>query len=63
MTRREEIISIAGQAINGMLSADSTMLSKLVDRTIHKKISEMAVAIAEDVVWRIDHICKEQPEN
>ena len=62
MTRREEIISIAGQAINGMLSADNTMLSKLLDRTIHKKISEMAVAIAEDVVSRIDYICKEQPK-
>ncbi len=62
MTRREEIISIAGQAINGMLSADSTMLSKLLDRTIHKKISETAVSIAEDVVNRIDKIEKEQPK-
>lgn len=62
MTRREEIISIAGQAINGMLSADSTMLTKLLDRTIHKKISETAVSIAEDVINRIDKIEKEQPK-
>lgn len=32
---REELLNLSGQILNGMFSADSSMLTKLVDRTIH----------------------------
>ena len=62
MNRREELLTLTGQALNGMLSADSTFLSKLVDRTVHKKIAHTAVSIAKDVLDNIDDIERTEKE-
>ena len=45
---------VSGQVVNGMLSADSSVLSKLVDRTMHKQIAESAVEIAKKMLEKID---------
>lgn len=58
MTRREELIELTGQALNGMLSADDSVLTKILDRTVHRQVAEMAVGIAEDALKRIDEIDK-----
>lgn len=51
---REELISLSGQVVNGMLSADSSIISKVVDRTLHKQIAESAVDVAADMLRKID---------
>ena len=51
---REELISLSGQVVNGMLSADSSIISKVVDRTLHKQIAESAVDVAFDMLKKID---------
>ena len=53
---REELISLSGQVANGMLSADSSFISKAFDRTLHKQIAETAVSIAHDMLSKIDKI-------
>lgn len=58
MTRREEFIELTGQALNGMLSADDSVLTKILDRTVHRQVAETAVGIAEDALRRIDEIDK-----
>ena len=40
MTRREELLELSGQIINGFMSSDSSLLSKLFDRTLHEGIAE-----------------------
>ena len=57
MTHREELIALTGQALNGMLSADDSVLTK-IDRTVHRQVAETAVGIAEDALRRIDEIDK-----
>ena len=51
---REEIINLSGQVANGMLSADSSVITKVIDRTLHKQIAEMAVDIAYNMLKKID---------
>jgi len=58
MTHREELIALTGQALNGMLSADDSVLTKILDRTVHRQVAETAVGIAEDALKRIDEIDK-----
>ena len=54
MDRREELIQLSGQIVNGMLSADSSILTKLFDRTIHKGVADVAVEIAVRMIEKID---------
>ena len=51
---REELISLSGQVVNGMLSADSSIISKVIDRTLHKQITESAVDVAYNILTKID---------
>lgn len=51
---REELILLSGQVVNGMLSADSSIISKAIDRTLHKQIAESAVDVAYDMLKKID---------
>jgi hypothetical protein len=53
---REELISLSGQVVNGMLSADSSVVSKLIDRTLHKQIAESAVEVACQMLKKIDEL-------
>ena len=62
MTRREELIELTGQALNGMLSADDSVLTKILDRTVHRQVAETAVGIAVDALRRIDEIEKQNDE-
>ena len=52
--KREELISLSGQVVNGMLSADGSIISKVIDRTLHKQIAESAVDVARDMLTKID---------
>ena len=54
MNRREELIELSGQVINGMMSADGSIISKVVDRAFHKCIAEAAVGIALSMMKEID---------
>ena len=54
MDRREELVNLAGQVINGMLSADSSFLLNAVDRTMHTQATKVAVDIAVDMQHEID---------
>ncbi len=54
MSKRDDLINLSGQVINGMMSADGTVLSKLLDRTIHIQAAKIAVSIAEDMLKEID---------
>ena len=58
MTHREELIELTGQALNGMLSADDSVLTKILDRTVHRQVAETVVGIAVDALRRIDEIEK-----
>ena len=51
---REELILLSGQVVNGMLSADSSLITKIVDRTIHKQIAASAVDVAYEMLKKID---------
>lgn len=51
---REELISLSGQIVNGMLSADDSVISKVIDRTLHHQIAESAVVIAHAMLTKID---------
>lgn len=56
MTKREELISLSGQVVNGMMSADGDVWSKLIDRAVHVQVAKVAVAIANDMLKEIDDI-------
>ena len=52
---RDELLNLSGQILNGMFSADSSMITKLFDRTIHKwGVADVAVDIAARVLDKID---------
>lgn len=51
---REDLITLSGQVVNGILSADSSVISKVIDRTLHKQIAESAVNIAYEMLKKID---------
>ena len=45
---------LSGQVVDGMLSADGSIISKVIDRTLHKQIAESAVDVAYDMLKKID---------
>ena len=51
---REELILLSGQVVNGMLSADGSIISKVIERTLHKQIAESAVDVAYNMLKKID---------
>ena len=56
MGKRGEIVELAGQIVNGMMSADGTVLTKLVDRILHRSVASVAVGIAFEMVDEIDRL-------
>ena len=54
MDRREELVELAGQVINGIMSADDSVISKILDRSIHSQVAATAVSIASDIQKEID---------
>ena len=60
--RRQELVSLAGQAINGMLSADESIWTKLIDRTIHEQVAMEAVSVAIHMQKIIDKHDEEETQ-
>jgi hypothetical protein len=56
MNRRDDLVQLSGQVINGMLSADGSVLTKLFDRSIHSQAAKTAVSIANDMLKEIDQL-------
>lgn len=61
--RRKEIIELSGQIINGMMSADSSIVTKIIDRTLHKNIADNAVGIAIKMIEKIDDYFKDNQKH
>lgn len=58
MTKREALVELSGQIINGMLSSDSSLLSKIMDRSIlHGNTARTAVDLAIIMYDKIDKHC------
>ena len=61
MEKREEIVNLAGQIINGIMSSDSSILSKICDRTASdisaKRAVEMAWIMSEEIDKRLNNDC------
>lgn len=58
MEKREEIIQLSGQIINGIMSSDSSMLSKICDRTSGEFSAKLAVEMAFKMLEEIDNKLK-----
>ena len=58
MNRREELIQLSGQIINGMMSADSSTVSKVLVGvgTLNKAVANIAVETADKMLKKIDEI-------
>ena len=54
MTRREELLNLSGQIINGIMSSDSSFLSKLLDRSMHDSLAKVTVGLAKKILKEID---------
>ena len=56
MSKRDDLVQLSGQVINGMLSADESVLTKLFDRSIHSQVAKTAVSIANGMLKEIDQL-------
>jgi hypothetical protein len=54
MDRREELVALSGQIINGIMSSDSSFLTKLFDRTLHEGAAKITVDLACKIQQEID---------
>lgn len=61
MEKREEIVNLAGQIINGIMSSDSSIFSKICDRTASdisaRRAVEMAWIMSEEIDNRFSKGC------
>lgn len=57
--KREELIELSGQIINGIMSSDGSIFSKVADRTSSdisaKRAVEMAVIMLEEIDKKIEN--------
>ena len=61
MNRREALVELSGQIINGMLSADSSLLTKIMDRSLlHESAARTAVDLAIRMLDKIDKNLEEK---
>lgn len=54
MDRRQELIELSGQIINGIMSSNGSLLSKLFDRTVHEGSAKIVVDLAQKIVEQVD---------
>lgn len=54
MDKREEIIALSGQIINGIMSSDDSLFSKVCDRTASDFSTKLAVDMAFKMIDEID---------
>lgn len=55
MNRREALVELSGQIINGMLSADGSLFTKLMDRELlHENTARTTVDLAVRILDKIE---------
>lgn len=54
MTKQEALVELSGQIINGMLSSDSSLLTKIADRSLHAGAATAAVNLAIQIYNKIE---------
>ena len=55
MARREELIELSGQIVNGIMSSDNSVFAKLFDRgVLIDGTAKMTVEIAEKIIEEIE---------
>ena len=54
MDKRDALIALSGQIINGIMSSDSSFLTKLFDRTLHDGAARITVDLASKILEEID---------
>lgn len=59
MDRREELVALSGEIINGIMSSDSSFLTKLFDRTLHDGAAKITVDLAYKIQQEIDKKLKD----
>ena len=63
MDKREALIELSGQIINGIMSSDGSMFTKIMDRATHGGAASAAVNIAAKMLEKIDEKLKEEENN
>lgn len=53
MDREDILVELSGQAINGLLSSNSSWLSKFMESSMHSQIADIAIKIAKDMTDKI----------
>lgn len=54
MDREEMLVSLAGQVVNGIMSSNSSVLSKVLEASMYDQIAEVSVKIAEKMADEIE---------
>ena len=55
MNKKEMLVELSGQIINGMLSADSSLLVKIMDRSLlHESAARTTVDLAVRILDKIE---------
>jgi hypothetical protein len=54
MDERDALIALSGQIINGIMSSDSSFLTKLFDRTLHEGAARITVDLASKILEEIN---------
>lgn len=54
MDRKEKLLELSGQIVNGIMSSDGTLLTKLFDRTLHEETAKTVVDLAEKILEEIN---------
>jgi hypothetical protein len=53
MEKQEMLINLSGQVINGILSSNSSWLSKLLESSFHDQVADISVSIAKRMTEKI----------
>lgn len=56
---REELINLAGQVANGILSSNSSWVSKAIEVEMPKRVANISVKIAKAMLEEIDNYSTE----
>ena len=54
MDKREELLELCGQIVNGMMSSDGSFMTKVLDRSLHSGAASATVALAIKIQEKID---------
>jgi hypothetical protein len=54
MSTKDALIELSGQIINGMMSSDSSIITKMFDRSVHCGTAKATVNLAVKILEEID---------